>query len=263
MSQPNIRFDDGAAYERMMGSWSKLIGERFLRWLAPAPGLRWVDVGCGNGVFTQVVAERCAPSSLDGIDPFEGQIAYARQRPALRGGRFRTGDAMALPYADGAFDVSTMALVMAFIPDPAKGVAEMKRVVAPGGTVAAYNWDIFGAHFPLATLQAEIRSLGFTPELPPSLPLSSAANTLMLWKAAGLESIAMAALDAERTFVDFDDWWSAAIRSASTSAVLATMTQADIARLRARMHAKTPAGPDGRITVRARANAIRGRVPLR
>ena len=66
-----IRFDDGAAYERYMGKWSQLAGEAFLDWLAPAPGLRWLDVGCGNGAFTEMLAERCAPASVKGIDPSE------------------------------------------------------------------------------------------------------------------------------------------------------------------------------------------------
>jgi hypothetical protein len=48
MAEHQIRFDDGAAYERMMGAWSRLAGEIFLDWIAPRPGLRWVDVGCGN-----------------------------------------------------------------------------------------------------------------------------------------------------------------------------------------------------------------------
>lgn len=73
-----IRFDDGAAYERYMGKWSQLAGEAFLDWLAPAPGLRWLDVGCGNGAFTEMLAERCAPASVEGIDPSEAQLAYAR-----------------------------------------------------------------------------------------------------------------------------------------------------------------------------------------
>src|SRR6185437_16047670 len=47
--EPQIRFDDGAAYEGFMGGWSRLAGEAFLHWLAPGAGGRWVDVGCGNG----------------------------------------------------------------------------------------------------------------------------------------------------------------------------------------------------------------------
>lgn len=66
-----IRFDDGAAYERYMGEWSRLAGETFLDWLAPQTGLRWLDVGCGNGAFTEMLVGRCAPLSVHGVDPSE------------------------------------------------------------------------------------------------------------------------------------------------------------------------------------------------
>src|SRR6478672_6698437 len=75
-----IRFNDGAAYERYMGVWSQLAGEGFLDWIAPDSGLRWLDVGCGNGAFTEMLVERCAPSAVQGIDPSAEQIAFARAR---------------------------------------------------------------------------------------------------------------------------------------------------------------------------------------
>ena len=79
MNDTTIRFDDGAAYERYMGVWSRYAGAEFLDWLAPKPGLRWIDVGCGNGAFTEMIVERCAPSAIQGIDPSEAQLAYARK----------------------------------------------------------------------------------------------------------------------------------------------------------------------------------------
>jgi len=127
MAEHQIRFDDGAAYERMMGAWSRLAGGIFLDWIAPRPGLRWVDVGCGNGAFTELVVERCAPAEVHGIDPSEGQLKYARARLGTRMAEFRQGDAMALPFPDNLFDLAVMALVIFFVPDPAKGVAEMVR----------------------------------------------------------------------------------------------------------------------------------------
>jgi ubiquinone/menaquinone biosynthesis C-methylase UbiE len=53
--------------------------------------------GCGSGAFTELVVERCAPTEVQGIDPSEGQLVYARGRPAARLATFQQGDAMALP----------------------------------------------------------------------------------------------------------------------------------------------------------------------
>src|SRR5258707_11981275 len=190
MVTDQIRFDDGAAYEQYMGKWSQLAGETFLDWLAPKSGLRWLDVGCGNGAFTEMLAERCAPVSVQGIDPSEGQLAYARTRPASRVAQFRQGDAMAQPFPDDSFDVAVMPLVIFFVPDPAKGVAEMARVVRPGGTIAAYAWDFLEGGFPYTALQAEMREMGVAPGMPPS-PQASRIDVLQdLWKGAGLEVVA-------------------------------------------------------------------------
>ncbi|MGL4281145.1 MAG: class I SAM-dependent methyltransferase, partial [Albidovulum sp.] len=102
MQGPETMFQDGAAYERLMGRWSQRIGLRFLDWL---------DAGCGNGAFTEVIATRSAPARLTGIDPSAGQIAFARRRPGARGASFEVGDAQALPFADATFDMAVMALV--------------------------------------------------------------------------------------------------------------------------------------------------------
>ncbi|MGC1466395.1 MAG: SAM-dependent methyltransferase, partial [Pseudolabrys sp.] len=75
MAEQQIRFDDGAGYERLMGIWSRLAGDVFLDWLALPAGLKWIDIGCGNGAFTELVVDRCAPAGVQGIDPSEGQLA--------------------------------------------------------------------------------------------------------------------------------------------------------------------------------------------
>ena len=134
-------FTDGQAYERFMGRWSRAAGEVFIDWLSLPKGLRWVDVGCGTGAFTELVLDRCAPKQISAIDPAEDQIAYARSRPTATPVDYRAGDALSLPYEDDTFDVAAMALVIVFVPDPAKAVAEMVRVVRPGGTVATVLSD--------------------------------------------------------------------------------------------------------------------------
>ena len=172
-----IRFDDGAGYERTMGIWSRLAGEVFLDWLAPPQGLRWIDVGCGNGAFTELLVERCAPLEVHGLDPSEGQLAFARTRLATRGAAFCKGDAMALPYPESRFDAAVMALVIVFVPDPAKGLEEMVRVVRPGGTVATYVWDMVGGGFPLEPILAEMRCHRAGPSEPSAAECISHCST--------------------------------------------------------------------------------------
>src|ERR1700704_1997695 len=93
MNQMSHLFADGEAYERLMGRWSRLAGEIFLDWLDTPANVRWLDVGCGNGAFTEALIACRAPIEVIGIDPSEGQLAFARRRPAARSAEFRIGDA--------------------------------------------------------------------------------------------------------------------------------------------------------------------------
>ncbi len=261
MAEHQIRFDDGAAYERFMGVWSRLAGEIFLDWLAPRPGLRWIDIGCGNGAFTELIIERSAPAEVQGIDPSEGQLAFARARTPARLAEFRQGDAMALPFSVNSFDAAVMALVIFFVPDPVEGVEEMARVVCPGGTVATYAWDMMGGGFPHEPIQAEMRAMGLTTVRLPSADSSRMECLRELWSGAGLEAVETREIFVQRSFVDFDDYWTISLMAPTVAATIATMAPHDVELLKARMRARLPANAAGRITFNARANAVKGRVP--
>lgn len=262
MPNDQIRFDDGAAYERYMGRWSRLAGQTFLDWLAPKSGLRWLDIGCGNGAFTELIVERCAPVSVDGIDPSAEQLAFARSQPAARIAQYSQGDAMALPFPADSFDIAVMPLVIFFVPEPMKGVAEMARVVRPGGIAAAYAWDLPGGSFPYHTLQVEMREMGIAVPAPPS-PDASRIDTLRdLWAGAGLEAIETRKITVQCTFTDIDDYWATILGGPSVASKLSAMTSADLAHLKARMREILPTDATGRIMYVAKANAVKGRMPV-
>lgn len=257
---PQIRFIDGATYEDYMGTWSRLAGDEFVRWLAPPAAWRWADVGCGNGAFTELLLERCVPSYVDGIDPSEGQLAYARERLANRPVRFQVGNATALPCADAEFDAAVMALVIFFVPDPAKGVAEMARVVKPGGSVSAYAWDILGGGFPYAAMQEEMAALGTPPLRPPSAEASRMDALRALWAGAGLVDIETREIIVRRSFDDFETFWRIAQTGPSMAPLVAAMAGEDVRRLKERLRERLATDADGRINYGASANAIKGRV---
>jgi len=261
MNEQILRFDDGAAYEQMMGIWSRFAGDIFLDWLAPPPGLRWIDIGCGNGAFTELLVERCAPAEVQGIDPSDGQLAYARSRPAARVATFLQGDAMALPFPAGRFDAAVMALVLVFVPDPRKGVEEMVRVIGPGGIAATYMWDMLGGGFPLDPILAEMRAMGFSPMRPPRMEASQIETLRGLWTGAGLEAVETREITVQRTFADFDDFWTSCVRAPSIGPTVATMSAGDVVKLKDSVRVRVAADSAGRITRTARANAIKGRLP--
>jgi len=258
MSEPAITFNDGAAYEEFMGIWSRSAGTVFLDWLAPRPGLRWADIGCGNGASTEMLLDRCAPAMIEGIDPSPAQLAFARDRLAGRPVNFRQGGALDLPYADGSFDAAIMALVLFFVPEPARGVAEMARVVGPGGTVAAYSWDMLGGGFPIAVLHEEAEALGMTVPRPPSVNSSRRDDMQALWSAAGLRDVELRAITVTRSFPSFDAYWHTSLRGPTMRGVIAAAPPGAGAVLRDRVRARVPDDAAGGVTVSATANAVKG-----
>lgn len=260
MANTPPRFDDGAAYERLMGRWSRLAGEIFLDWLAPSPGLKWLDVGCGNGAFTELVVERCAPCAVTAIDPSEGQLQFARQRANAGCVEYRQGNAEALAFRDDTFDAATMALAINFVPEPSLCVSEMARVVKSGGWVAAYIWDLPGGGFTMEPIRQALAEMGI------QSPLAGAEVTRMenlrgLWEQAGLDDVAVRRIDVKPAYASFDEFWdthTAVANSVSNAVKSLSRTQSE--HLKEQLRARLPADPDGRISYGAFANAVKGRV---
>ncbi|KIZ35132.1 MULTISPECIES: methyltransferase domain-containing protein [Rhodopseudomonas] len=262
MAEAPQLFTDGQAYERIMGRWSRVVGVSFLDWLAVPAGQRWLDSGCGNGAFTEEIISRCAPAAVHGVDPSEGQIGFARARPATRLAQFAIGDAQALSFGDGDFDAAIMALVIAFLPDPARAVAELKRVTRPGGFVATYMWDIANGGTPLAPVGRAMRSLGIPRGVRPNEDASGLAAMRSYWEGAGLVAVETKVIRISVAYSDFDDYWASNSAPVGPQGVLISqMPPQQRDALRARLREQLPIAADGSISYHAIANAVKGRVP--
>ncbi|MGE0753034.1 MAG: class I SAM-dependent methyltransferase [Variibacter sp.] len=254
-------FKDGAAYERLMGRWSQLAGEAFLDWIAVPNGLRWLDIGCGTGVFTEELIKHGSPASVVALDPSAEQVAFARNRPGATMAEFQVGDAQALSLADNAFDIAAMALVIHFLTDPAKALAEAARVVRPGGWVVSYVWDYSIGGSPTAPVVAALRSLGFESSGPPSAKATSLSALQDLWRSAGLSDIETHVIPIAVEFAGFDEFWHAMTAPVGPAGkAIAAMAADTRERLRAILKERLslPAN-GGRVTYQACANAIKGR----
>ncbi len=109
------------------------------RWCGVRDGAAVLDVGCGTGFFTRLLARETHQASFTGIDREDLFIEYARAQAAKEGLeiRFIEGDALDLPFPDAVFDVVTSHTFLTSIVDPVKAISEMKRVVKPGGRIAS------------------------------------------------------------------------------------------------------------------------------
>ncbi len=102
------------------------------------PGLRVLDFGCGPGTISSGLAEAVAPGELHGIDMEASQIDLARSVAEVRGqdnATFHVGDVTGLPFEDGSFDVAHCHNVLMHVPDTAAVLAEVRRVLKPGGVL--------------------------------------------------------------------------------------------------------------------------------
>jgi hypothetical protein len=139
----------------------------------------------------------------------------------------------------------------------------MARVVRPGGTVTAYAWDMPGGGFPYDALQVEMRGQGLMVPVPPNPEASRLDAMRDLWTGAELESVDTREITVRRTFADFDDYWTAILGAPSVGSTLAAMASENLAVLKARLRLRLPADAAGHITYSARANAVKGRVPVK
>jgi len=257
-----IAFDDPQAYERMTGDWSRRVGERFLAWVAPQPGQRWLDVGCGTGAFTRLIAERCAPVSIDALDPEPAQLEFARQRGDAAGARFHRGEAGEIPFPGNSFDISVMALVLAYLPDPARGVAEMVRVLSPGGVACAYNWDLAAARAPLSPLIRAMRQSGLGVKDAPSQPCAGEAALRRLWEAAGLQAVQCCRIEVQRRYESLEEVWAISMRRMTAAQPgLSGLTEAKRAEVKALFAELVQPDADGGVLLTATAVGVWGTVP--
>ena len=250
------QFNDPAAYERYMGGWSRAAGEQFLDWLGQPHGLRWLDNGCGSGIFSELLWQHAAPSALHCLDISEELLERARQR-LPQAITLHHGDANALPFAAGSFDAAAMALVIVFLADALQAVREMQRVVRSGGVIATYIWDLPHG-FPYADAFAALRDCGVLPDRAAPDEATALPQLRALWENAGLQQVETRAFTVGRAYPDFAAYWHALQDSASIGERLAALPVATRAAVRAALQERLPTAPDGSINVTARAHAVKG-----
>jgi ubiquinone/menaquinone biosynthesis C-methylase UbiE len=247
-----------------MGRWTCAIGRIFLDWLAPPTDARWLDIGCGTGVFTDLIVSTCSPATVVAIDPSEPQIQIARKKAITQHVDFRVADARELPFSDQAFDVVVSALVINFISDRPRALGEMCRVCRPHGVIAGYVWDFAAQREPVSLIRDGLHQVGAKPPPVPGTEHSGLDALTSLFARSKLTEISSRTIDVTMSFADFNEFWVSQTPSYTSSGkMIAALSETDREKVIDWVRARLPGGPDGRITYSARANAIKARAPAR
>jgi SAM-dependent methyltransferase len=136
-----MAFDKPDAYDLSVGRYSREIAPLFVGVTGAAALSRGpvLDVGCGTGRLTAWLAERFGAPSVAAVDPSEPFVAACRAH--VPGVDVRVASAESLPFGDGTFQAALAQLILAFVADAPRALAEMRRVVRPGGIVAACMFE--------------------------------------------------------------------------------------------------------------------------
>jgi SAM-dependent methyltransferase len=255
-------FSEAQSYEHFMGRWSRTLAPLLVRFADVRDGDAVLDVGSGTGALTASVAVSAPASRIVGIDPSSAYVALAQSQHGSPLITFEVGDAQQMRFGTASFDRTLSLLVVNFIPDARKALAEMKRVTKPQGTVAAAVWDYGEGMEMLRSFWDEAVALAPAAAAKDerNMPLCRRGELAALWREMGLQNVVEEALTIETRFSSFDDFWTPFLeKQGPAGAYAASLPAADRDTLRLRLRQRLLGdGPDGPIVMRARAWAVRG-----
>jgi SAM-dependent methyltransferase len=223
-----------AGYDAGVGRYSTALARAFVAELPLERGARAIDVGCGTGALTWVLAERLGPDAVAAVDPSEEYVATCRAR--VPGADARVASAERLPFPDASFDAALAQLVLNLVPDRGAAAGELARVVRRGGVVAVSGWTpgrmpFLDAFWGSAELVAPDR-VAAVPEHE-RVGFATAAEAATLLERAGAPLAHEGRLRVEAEYADAEDLWAPFEAGAGRSGKLYLSLGADArARLR-------------------------------
>ncbi len=255
-----MTFDVSAdTYDRHVGRYGPTLSAAHVEVAGVEPGQRALDVGCGPGPLTRVLAAVVGAGSVAAVDPSPSFVEACRER--VPNADVRLGEAEALPFVEGEFDVALSQLVVNHMADPEAGAGEMRRVVRPGGTVSSCVWDYAdGMEMLRAFFDAALEVDTEAPDEGRLMRFCREGELGELWAKIGLTDVETGALWTAGEYASFDDYWEPFTLGVGPSgAYCASLDPQQRAAVREACFRRL-GSPAGAFTLRARAWYAVGRV---
>ena len=240
------------SYDNFMGRYSMRLAPLFADFAGVEAGQKALDVGAGTGALTADLVRRGAEvAAADPSPPFVA--ALERRFPEIE---VRSAPAEELPWPDASFDVALAQLVLTFMRDAPSGVAEMRRVVRPGGVVAACMWDREGMDMLAAVRRAQV-VVSPTGTTEVGTLYRSREEIEGLFAGDGFTDVQTTLLEVEREYSGFDEFWDTLADGAGPAgAWVKALDDETRAKAREEIHRQVGA-PNGAFTLHGRAWATR------
>jgi SAM-dependent methyltransferase len=254
----DVSFETGTeVYARHVGRFAAPLAAAFCDAVSLRQGDTALDVGCGAGALAAELGRRLGPGSVAGVEPSAPFLEAARE--AVPRADLRSGRAEALPFGDGSFDVALSQLVVNFMQDAPRGVAELARVARR--TVASCVWDYAGEMTMLRVFWDAALELDHdAPDEGRVMAHSTPEELHELWEAAGLREVETGELVVAADYADFEDYWSPFTQGlAPSGAYCASLPEDRRVALRDACYRRL-GSPGGAFSLRARAWCVVGTV---
>jgi len=255
---------EASGYDQLMGRWSRKLAPRFVEFAGVADGERILDVGCGTGSLTFELARHAGLKEIQAIDFSRVFVAAAKSRNADARVVIQQADATALPFEDRSFDRPMALLVLHFVPEAAKAIAEMCRVVRPGGVVAAVVWDHLGGMTGMRMVLDTVAALSEAGRQLRSKyvfqPMTQPGEMRQAFIEQGLEQVEQDQLLLRMDYENFDEFWAPfSAGEGSIGKFVGTLGRDELGRVTAAVRDAYEAGrPDGPRSFASLAWACRG-----
>lgn len=197
----------GQAYDAFMGRYSRPLATLFADFAGVGEGMSVLDLGCGPGALTGELVERLGAESVSACDPSSPFVQECAARHP--GVEVRQGSAEAIPFEDGSFDAVLAELVLHFVSEPSPAVRECRRVLHPGGTMAACVWDFAeGMHMLRHFWDAALSLDPDAPDEARTLRFGRQGEIADLLEVSGFRDVTETTLTVSSTYTDYDELWS-------------------------------------------------------
>jgi SAM-dependent methyltransferase len=246
-----------AGWERQDGWFERQSGD-LSGWLCDAagigPGMQTLDVACGAGEPAATAARRVAPDGrVTAVDLSPDMVAVTRrkvQRLGLDNLEAQEMDVQALAFGDATFDAATCRFGLMFCPDPVRGAAEIRRVLKPGARFATAVWDVPARNPFFTSIAGVLAEFAPMPAPDPSAPgvfrLAPPGELERVLRAAGFSQVSVESRPIVLRYASPEEYWQIQTDlAAPLRAALASLSSADIARLKARLLESIAPNVDG------------------